>query len=45
MTELGLYNQAKFLIYTDNEGAILLGQNPVFHERTKHIAIKYYYIR
>jgi hypothetical protein len=42
---LGLYNQAKFPIYTNNERAILLGQNPVFHERTNHIAVKYYYIR
>ena len=45
MTELGAYNQAKFPIYTDNEGALALAKNPVFHERTKHIAVKYHYIR
>ena len=45
MTELGVYNQAKFPIYTDNSGALALAKNPVFHERTKHIAVKYYYIR
>ena len=45
MIELGAYNQAKFPIYTDNEGALALAKNPVFHERTKHIAVKYHYIR
>jgi hypothetical protein len=45
MTELGVYNQDKFPIYTDNNGALALAKNPVFHERTKHIAVKYYYIR
>ena len=45
MTELGFYNQAKFPLYTGNNGALALAKNPVFHERTKHIAVKYYYIR
>ena len=45
MTELDVYNQAKFPIYTDNQGALALAQNPVFHERTKYIAVKYHYIR
>ena len=26
-------------------GALLLVKNPIFHERTKHIAVKYHYIR
>jgi hypothetical protein len=30
---------------TDNNGALLLAKNPIFHERTKHIAVKYHYIR
>ena len=38
-------SQAKFPIYTDNKGALALAENPVFHERTKHIAVKYHYIR
>jgi hypothetical protein len=31
--------------YTDNSRALQLAKNPVFHERTKHIAVRYYYIR
>ena len=45
LEELGHYNQQKFPIYTDNNGALLLAKNPVFHERTKHIAVKYHYIK
>jgi len=43
--ELGFYKQDKFPLYTDNNGALQLGYNPIFHERTKHIAVKYHYIR
>jgi len=45
LEELGFYNQKLFPLYTDNNGALLLSKNPRFHERTKHIAVKYYYIR
>ncbi|EKD11952.1 hypothetical protein MBM_09882 [Drepanopeziza brunnea f. sp. 'multigermtubi' MB_m1] len=45
LTELGYYMQDKFSLYTDNNGALLLAKNLVFHERTKHIAVKYHYIR
>lgn len=45
LEELGYYYQNKFPIYTDNNGALLLAKNPIFHERTKHIAVKYHYIR
>ena len=45
LKELGYYKQNKLPLYTDNNGALLLANNPVFHERTKHIAVKYHYIR
>jgi len=32
-------------IYEDNQGAIALAQNPVHHQRSKHIDIKYHFIR
>ncbi|CAM9467817.1 unnamed protein product, partial [Phaeothamnion confervicola] len=32
-------------IYEDNQGCIALGNNPVFHRRTKHIDIRYHFVR
>ena len=32
-------------IYCDNQSCIKLYQNPVFHDKSKHIEIKYQYIR
>ena len=32
-------------IYSDNQGALALTENPEVHQRTKHIRIKYHYIR
>jgi hypothetical protein len=29
----------------DNQSAIALSKNPVFHERSKHIDVRYHYIR
>ena len=45
LKELGYYRQTKFPIYVDNKSAIDLSENPIFHERTKHINVKYHYIR
>ena len=45
MQELGVYKQSKFPVYTDNNSALQLANNPSFYKRTKHIAVKYYYIR
>ncbi|XP_074336190.1 secreted RxLR effector protein 161-like [Apium graveolens] len=33
------------VLYIDNKSAIDLAKNPVFHERSKHIDIHYYFIR
>jgi len=32
-------------LYTDSQSAPCLAKNPVFHSRTKHIQLKYHYIR
>ena len=33
------------VIYCDNQSCIKLTENLVFHDRTKHIEIKYHFIR
>ena len=33
------------VIHVDNQGAINLAKNPVNHQRSKHIDIKYHFIR
>jgi len=35
----------KLEVFTDNQGALALAQNPVFHARTKHIDIRHHFIR
>ncbi|KFD51376.1 hypothetical protein M513_07781, partial [Trichuris suis] len=32
-------------LLTDNQGAICLTTNPQFHRRTKHIDVRYHFIR
>jgi len=32
-------------IFVDNQGAIQLAKNPKFHERTKHISVRFHFIR
>ena len=32
-------------IHCDNQSCVKLLENPVFHEKSKHIEIKYHYIR
>jgi hypothetical protein len=43
----GLFDQVpdSTIIHCDNQGCIRLSKHPVFHERSKHIEIKYYFIR
>jgi hypothetical protein len=43
-SELGLTLNA-IPIYGDNQGSIFIGSNPVQEKRTKHIDIRYHYIR
>ena len=32
-------------IHCDNQSCVKLSENPVFHDKSKHIEIKYHYIR
>ena len=40
-----LENEGAITVNRDNQRAIALANNPVFHSRTKHIDIQYHYIR
>ena len=33
------------IIYSDSQSAIHLSKNPVYHERTKHVDVKYHFVR
>ena len=41
----GHHEDAIVSLYADNQGAIALAKNPVHHSRSKHIDIKYHFIR
>ena len=44
--EIGLFQSVPAIpIHTDNAGAVALANNPVFHARTKHIAIEGHWVR
>jgi hypothetical protein len=33
------------IIHCDNQSCVKLSENPMFHDKSKHIEIKYHYIR
>ena len=45
MTDLRVTSQGPTVLMEDNQGAIAISKNPVGHARTKHIDIRYHYIR
>jgi hypothetical protein len=45
VTELGEDIGGALTVYEDNQGAIALAKNPEFHKRTKHIDIRYHFVR
>jgi hypothetical protein len=45
LSDLGFEQQEPTIVYEDNTGAIALAENPVHHSRTKHIDIRFHYIR
>lgn len=45
LEELGLTNLKPVSLYCDNQSAIPISKNPIFHERTKHIDIDCHFTR
>jgi len=45
LAELGVEQTEPTLILTDNQSSIKLMENPVHHDRTKHIDIQYHFTR
>ncbi|KAL1204544.1 Retrovirus-related Pol polyprotein from transposon RE2 [Cardamine amara subsp. amara] len=45
LSDIGFESQEGTSIYCDNKSAIAIGKNPVQHRRTKHIEIKYHFVR
>ncbi|KAG6606568.1 Retrovirus-related Pol polyprotein from transposon TNT 1-94 [Phytophthora cinnamomi] len=46
LRELGeMASDEAIKIYEDNQGSIALAKNPEFHKRTKHIDIRYHFVR
>ena len=44
--ELGIDHEGLgVLLLCDNQSSMKIAQNPVFHKRSKHIAIRYHFIR
>ena len=45
VSDLNVNCQSPLLIYEDNQSAIAMSKNPQFHGRSKHIDIKFHYVR
>jgi histone deacetylase 1/2 len=45
LRELGIKRNQVLCLWCDNMGAAYLSANPIFHARTKHIEIKFHFVR
>jgi hypothetical protein len=45
LAQVGVSTGHPMLILTDNQGAMALAKNPSHHQRSKHIDVRYHYVR
>ena len=45
LTDVGVPPEGPTVVHEDNQGAIAMAKNPVGHARTKHIDIRYHFVR
>ena len=45
LSDIGEVFQDPTVLYEDNQGAISVANNPIIHARTKHIDIRYHFVR
>ena len=45
LAELKSKQRAAFILKMDSQSVIALSKNPVFHDRSKHIDVRYHFIR
>ena len=45
LKQLHINNKEDFYLFTDNQAAIELANNPEHHSKTKHIDIQYHFVR
>lgn len=45
LQDLNVHIRKPITLFCDNQSAIFIGKNPVFHERTKHIDIDCHFTR
>ena len=45
LLEIGIGVKGATVIHEDNTGCIALAKNPEFHQRTKHIDVRYHMVR
>lgn len=45
LIDLGVTSVLPHVVWCDNQSAIALASNPIFHARTKHVEVDYHFIR